>query len=1098
MVPGGCFGFVAVTACGRDARSALLTAAWARTLRSVELPTGIVTFVFTDIEGSTRLLQRLGARYGDLLDDVCSVLRGAMESAGGVQFGNEGDALFFAFSAPHGALAGALSAQRALAAHEWPAGETIRVRVGLDSGDASLTSTGNYVGLPLHRAARICAAAHGGQVVVSDATRQLASAELPDGAVWGDLGHHRLRDLPDPLRLFEILHADLAGPFPRLRSDAAPGNLPKQRTSFVGRTGEIDAAKSWFREGTAVVTLAGAGGAGKTRLALEVAAELVDGYPHGAWVVDLAAVSEPGQVSQAVATTVDVRDEPGRELEETLVSSLRPKRLLLVLDNCEHLVDECAHIAGMLARSCPGIQILTTSQEALGLPEERVLPVPSLEEGESVELFVDRASVHRPGFELGPSNRDAVIHICRRLDGIPLAIELAAARVAVLTPQQIADRLDDSFRLLSGGSRSALPRQRTLRAAVDWSFQLLQPIEQILLRRLGVFSGGWTLEGAEAVCSDGTLARYDVLDVLGRLVARSLVVFEERDGEARYRLLETIRQYSTEKLSEAGEVAALRQRHMEWFRGLVVDTQPGLTGPDQARLLALLDAQYGNLRGAMEWAASMPGEPTLLQMAAALWRFWLVRGHWSEGRTWLEQALAQSDGADPRTRARALAAAGDLATEQGDHEAAQRLLDSALEIWRDLDDTPGVAKALNHLGNLARARFEFDTARALLHQSLDLRHHDGNERGAAVSLRNLGLVAALQRDFESARTLYEEALPLARRQGDKRVVASLTQALSLVSFTDGEHEAATRLAEEGLAIATELGDTRLVAEHLTVLAAISAAEGDGAGADARRDEALALLATLDAGDAIAWAHTTLGELAAAAGAVDSARLHLAAATAAWRRIGDEAALSRVLTRAGHCACLAGDMDEAAAILEEAIELARRADEPSELASALHAMGEVARYRRDLAFAHRLYEQSLEVARETGWKRLLWGPIHGLAAVAREQGRYGEALDLLRQSIALRPGVGRRLGTATCLDEIAAVASDLGQTTVAAKLLGAASSLRDGVGVPPVRSEAYAELLGRLRAALGDEELEMSLKTGAALSPDEAVALAVEASALDSA
>ena len=1057
------------------------------------LPTGRVTFLFTDIEGSTHALQQLGRAYGELLSTYTQVLCDAATAEGGIEFGTEGDALFFVFEHASNAVAAALQGQIGLHQTDWPEGMEVRVRMGIHSGEASLTPSGTYVGLALHLAARICSAAHGSQVVLSEDTRTLVGDALPTAAEFVDLGRHRLKDFPEPVPLFQLGHPRLPASFPRLRSDAVPGNLPKQITSFVGRTPQLAQAAEWLSGGVPLVSLTGPGGAGKTRLALEVAGEVVDAYPHGAWLVELASINEGSRVAQAVASAISMRDEPGRALADALIDAFRNQRVLLILDNCEHLVSACAELATTLLRSCAGLQILATSQEALGVTGEAVLVVPSLDlHTEAVELFVDRARLHRPDFDATGPNAEAIRQIVARLDGIPLAIELASARVGVLSPQQIVARLDDQFRLLTGGSRAALPRQRTLRAAVDWSHSLLGEQEQVLLRRLAVFAGGFGLEGAEAV-ADG-----DVLDVLARLVARSLVIAEEQDGESRYRMLETIRQYAQDKLADAAEVEAVRSRHLAWFRSLALDAEPELTGASQARWLARLDTEAENLRAAMDWCTSSPhadANETLLTIAVSLWRFWLVRGHWHEGRSWLERGLEVSDTASTATRARALAAAGDLATEEGDHAAAARLLEESLRLWRELDDPEGIAKALNHLGNLARTRFEADTARSLLTEALQLRRAHGNLRGVSVSLRNLGLLAAQQRDFETARSFYEEALPMARQHGDKRVVASLAHGLATVRFADGDHRGAAQLAEEGLAMATQLGDRRLTAELLTVLCGISAAEGDARLAASRLEETLVLWRALGARDSVAWVHTTLGEMAQAAGDLQGALGHLHAALEAWRRLGDAAAIARVATVAGQCAFLLDDPASAKAWFEEALELETRVGDESLRAGALHGLGDVARAQGDLAYAQRLYDQSLEVAAATGWKRLLWGPVLGSAMVARDRGDASRALELLRQSLALRPGVGRRLGTAGCFDEVAAVlvasATSEDALASAARLLGAAARLREEVGVeiPPVRRRTHDEVVRTARSRLGDARFEDAFADGAAMSADDAVALA---------
>lgn len=480
------------------------------------LPEGTVTFCFSDIEGSTRLLERLGPAYANLLQAHHDLIRAAASAHGGVEVDTQGDAFFVAFPRATEAVTAALSAQLALAAHPWPEGTEVRVRMGLHSADARLAPTG-YVGLGVHKAARICSAAHGGQVLLSEVTRSLLGDDLPPEARLLDLGAHRLKDLAQPERLFQLTHQQLPESFPPLHTlDAHPHNLPVQLTSFVGREAQL--AMVWgLLEGSRLVTLLGAGGAGKTRLALQLAGELVGRFEDGAWVVELAPLADPDLLPQQVASALGVREEPGRALLATLTAHLADRELLLVLDNCEHLVGAAAFLAAHLLRGAPRLHILATSREALGVAGETTWRVPSLStpdpthpgppealaDFEAVRLFVERAQAARPEFSLTPGTAPAVARICTRLDGIPLALELAAARVRALPPAEIASRLDNRFRLLTGGSRDALPRQQTLRAALDWSHELLSDAERACFRRLGVFAGSFSLEAAEAICPGG-------------------------------------------------------------------------------------------------------------------------------------------------------------------------------------------------------------------------------------------------------------------------------------------------------------------------------------------------------------------------------------------------------------------------------------------------------------------------------------------------------------------------------------------------------------------------------------------------------------------
>jgi predicted ATPase len=628
--------------------------------------------------------------------------------------------------------------------------------------------------------------------------------------------------------------------------DTAANNLPVQLTSFIGREREMAEVKGLLSTAR-LVTLTGPGGSGKTRLALEVAGELLAEYADGVWWVEHDALQDSALVPQAVATVLGVREEPGRSLTETLTDYLQPRQVLLVLDNCEHLVEACATLADTLLRSCPNLSILATSQEVLRLSGGREFPVPPLalpdpdealpvevlSQYEAVELFIQRAQAARPNFVLDQTNASAVTDICVRLDGLPLAIELAAARIKLLSPQAILARLEDRFKLLRGGARDLPARQRALRATIDWSHDLLDEDEQTLFRRLAVFIGGRTLEGVEAVCSgieeDDRLAplQIDVLDGLASLVDKSLIQQEEGvDGEPRFTMLVTIHQYAAERLEESGEAEALRRRHAEYFLALAEEAEPELTGPEQAAWLERLEEEHDNLRAALRWAEESGEAETGLRLGGALWRFWDVRGHYSEGRERLAALLALS-GASGRmaARAKALNGAGNLAWSQSDYAAARSLHEEGLTIRRELGDKRDIALSLNSLGIVARRQGDYAAARSLLEKSLAIERELGNKRGIAMSLNNLGLVAASQDDYAAARSFYEESLTIRRELGDKQGIANSLGNLGEVARDQGDYTAARSLHEESLAICRELGDKLGIAYLLEGFVALAAAQG---------------------------------------------------------------------------------------------------------------------------------------------------------------------------------------------------------------------------------------------------------------------------------
>jgi predicted ATPase/DNA-binding SARP family transcriptional activator len=597
-----------------------------------------------------------------------------------------------------------------------------------------------------------------------------------------------------------------------------PDNLPLELSSFIGREREVAEVKRLLGDNR-LLTLSGAGGCGKTRLALAVAFEVVPDFEDGAWWVGLASLSDPDVVPQVVASALVVREAPGRTPTEALVAHLTLKRSLLVLDNCEHLIEECAALADTLLRSCPSLKILTTSREALGVAGETAWPVPALSlpdphtllslkqlrRYEAIRLFVERAKAVAPSFELTEDNATAVVRVCRRLDGIPLAIELAAARVRVLSVEQIASRLEDSFRLLKTESRTADPRHRTLRAAVDWSHELLSEEEQTLFRRLSVFAGGWTLEAAEAVCVGECLEEDELLDFLLRLIDKSLVFVTEESGEARYRLLETIRQYGTEKLKDSGEESAVRRRHAEFFLALAEELEPAMWGAEEAAWLGRLEAEHDNLRAALSWAIDQDAELGL-RLAGALRWFWYWLGHYGEGRRWLDDALAKGGRASVAARAKALHAVGWLAHDQGDMDRAESAAEEGIELSRKAEIEGRFAASFrNLLGEAARHRGDYQQATVLFEEGTALYREAGDRRGIAWGLFLLGNASSLRGDHERATALYEEGLSLCRELGGAQPLGDYLSHLGYEFLLQGDDERAAALSEEAATLLRNQG-----------------------------------------------------------------------------------------------------------------------------------------------------------------------------------------------------------------------------------------------------------------------------------------------------
>jgi predicted ATPase/class 3 adenylate cyclase len=811
----------------------------------MRLPSGTVTFLFTDIEGSTKLWEQYPGEMRTALAHHDTLLRETMQAHNGYVFKTVGDAFCAAFSSATEGLAAVLAVQQALHAVNWDDKiGTLRVRMALHTGAAE-ERDGDYFGQTLNRVARLLAIGHGGQVLLSEATTTLIHNRLPDGCGLRDMSLHRLKDLQQPEHVWQLLYPDLPSDFPPLRSlQAFTNNLPVQSTSFIGRESEMEEVKRLL-DTTHLLTLTGAGGCGKTRLALQVAVELLEAYSDGVWLVELAVLTDPTLVAQTIATALELREEANRPLVQTLTDYLKPKTLLLILDNCEHLVETCAQLADTLLRSCPRIKLLVTSREALNIagettyripslvqPDPKALPIAGKElvsvlaEYDAVRLFVERARAHRSDFALHRQNGPAVAEVCSRLDGIPLAIELAAARVKVLTAEQIAARLDDRFKLLTGGNRTALPRQQTLRALIDWSYDLLSEQEQVLLRRLSVFTGGWTLESAEQVCAGKDIEAWQVLDALTALVDKSLVIFEERaEGAGRYRLLETIRQYSLERLSDTEEETLLRNRHRDFFLALAERAEPQLIGPEEGTWLARLEAEHENLRVVLERCRTVEDSAEAgLRLAAALWRFWDVRGYFSEGRREMEDFLGRCGEAPASLRARSHNITGMLSDMQGDYGSARHHYGQSVALWQEASDELRMSAALNNLAVTARKEGSLQEARATHERALAIRRKLGRKSYIAASLGNLGIVMRDLGDYETARTLLEESLQMNRELEERSVLAHMIGYLGTIAWHQGDYAKARLCFAEGLTSSVDLNYRLGIMQHLEGFARIAAVQ----------------------------------------------------------------------------------------------------------------------------------------------------------------------------------------------------------------------------------------------------------------------------------
>ena len=839
------------------------------------------TFLFTDIEGSTALLRRLReSLYAQVLADYRSLIRSGLTAHGGREVDTQGDGLFAVFPSPSACVAAAIDMQEALETHAWPGGEHVRVRMGIHTGEASQTANG-LIGLDVHRAARVAAIGYGGQILLSETAATLVRDSLPAGTALEDLGVHQLKDLGRPERIFQLQVPDLQAEFPPLRSLGNPAlrnNLPAQLSTFIGRARELSEVRALV-ESSRMVTLTGAGGCGKTRLSLQVAAEMLDGAGDGVWLVELAAVSDPDAVPSAISGALGIAPSAGLPALEALLDALVPQDILIVLDNCEHLIDACAKTADALLRRCPRVHLVATSREPLGINGETIYRVPSLslpasdgpgsvapESSDAVALFIDRARAQGAGLTVNEETLPVIVSVCRRLDGLPLAIELAAARSRSLSLDGLHDRLDQRFRLLTGGSRTALARQQTLRATIDWSYSLLNGAEQSLLRRLSMFAESFDLDAAEAVCGFGDIAVFDVAELLGSLVDKSLVMAEPAGGALRYRLLETIREFAVERLADAGqdEAAVVVAAHCRHYLSVAEAAAPHLMGSDQGSWFARLDADQANLRRAAWYASSIPGgTEQVLRFAVALDRYGMARSWGVDAVALLTPVLERPDArTDPALFVRALIVAV-LASRVRDVTSARRYGEQAVEIARQLDNGRLLIQALAVLSSacyfageaergLPPGREAVERARPLgddvllaealsgyvmcvdlidpvqagklYDEAIACTQRSGDQLFAWILHNNAGVHALRVGDIPAARAYLEAAGQASRANGEKSDTVAIN--LGWVRRQDGDHDGARSSFEDALRISRRSGEHSDIAYAMLGLACLAADAGE--------------------------------------------------------------------------------------------------------------------------------------------------------------------------------------------------------------------------------------------------------------------------------
>jgi len=830
-----------------------------------DLPSGTVTFLFTDIEGSTKIAQAYPDAWETLRDRHHEILRNAIESNNGCVFQIVGDAFCAAFHTAPDALKAALNAQQILQSEDWkPA--PINVRMGVNTGMAQLQDPNDprsdYVGYAaLARTARVMSAGYGGQLLLSSASAELARGELPQDVYLRDMGEHRLKGLLNAEHLWQLEAPGLMNDFPPLKTlNDIPNNLPAQLTSFIGREKEIAEVKQKLNAHR-LVTLVGPGGTGKTRLSLQIAADVLDAYPHGVWFIELASLSNSDLVAQTMLSALSVSEQKGKTALQTLENYLRQQNLLIILDNCEHLIEACAAITQTILNSAPNVRILASSRESLGvrgevswlvsslsLPNPKDLPeFDQLTQYESVRLFIDRVLLVTPRFTVNKDNASAVAQICYRLDGIPLALELAAARAKNMSVEQIMSRIDDRFRLLTGGARTALPRQQTLRALIDWSYDLLTDSEKLLLRRLAVFTGGWTLELAEQICSDEKLDVLDILDMHGRLVDKSLVAIKEENGITRYHIFETIRQYAGEKLAESGECVEMRNRHCAVLVEFTERAESELYKEHAKKWMRIVDVELENIRSAMGWALEIKDAIAAARTCLALrsYFFWNIKWMNREAAQYCREALAlvEQDNGLCNTAYYPL-----LITERTFHEnecslnlfmepATLTVIEKAAALLESLNFPRKSCYTFWELSVLYSLRNDLQSAEQVMLKSLAGSQQAGDEEGVAWSLATLADIYSNRGEYEKANPMYVQVIKKYLKIGNRVDALQNSYGLTINELDMGNVRYAKKNLNTDLLTAQDLGLDIFAKKILWRLAELAYRQGDYNLADRRYQEA---------------------------------------------------------------------------------------------------------------------------------------------------------------------------------------------------------------------------------------------------------------------
>lgn len=903
-------------------------------------PSGIVTFLFTDIEGSTRLSQEYPETIHSAIEKHHLIMQDAIESNNGFVFDNVGDAFYCAFESPEDAVNAAVIAQKNLANHKWD-DVVIKTRIGIHSGAAEWNGK-NYMGyITLARTARVMSASYGEQIIISNDTFELFKNNIFSELLLRDLGERRLKDLIQPVRLYQIVAEGIREEFPPLKTlDARPNNLPVQLSSFIGREEEMKQIKNSLKE-KRLLTLTGPGGTGKTRLSLQIAAEIIDDFENGVWFVELASLIEPDLLPNAIMQALGIKEQPKQKVEDTLAEYLQDKELLIILDNCEHLITACSVLSEKILQNSLKLKILATSREALHCSGEQIhktlsleTPDPKVKESpeqltqyEAVRLFVERALSVNKNFRVNNENAPALAEICHKLDGIPLAIELAAARIKILSVEQIYERLDDRFKLLTGGRRTALPRQQTLKALIDWSYDLLSDKERILWSRLSVFSGGWNLDAAEEICSDITIInKEEILDLLSNLTDKSIVIFNQENN--RYGMLESIKQYGHQKMIKSDEYKNIMNSFLIFYIELAEATIKNFRGNRAAFWINIINCEYKNIEKGLIWSLDNNENESGARIVGSLAQYWFILGNLSEAMRWLEAVIKKQPETMDTYFCRVNYFIGKFARLNGDFEKAKNFLKRSLLYWREAGNEQGITDTLNSLGVNEFDQGNFEQAAEYYEENLKIYRKSENKKGIAVTLNNMGNVVSNLENFTKANKLYEECLAIRRELKDELGIGITLNNLGVLAFEQGEYLKASELLNESMQIRLEIGDRNGVTISLLNLGHTAYNQGEYLKASNFYKESLKICIDM----------------------------------------GDKPLMADSLNNLGKAALEHEGTEQALKFIEESLAINRDIGSQSQIAICLYFLGRIAFLKKEYEKAGEYYYESLNIYKETGNKK----------------------------------------------------------------------------------------------------------------------------------